>query len=73
VNCVRPPFFVAPEILRVLWALRVKAFSDGARELQSGVGERFVKPGRGFRQLSGFEDRSAVQAFHIFRVGILGD
>jgi hypothetical protein len=67
------PFSVSPEFLCVLRALCVKAFSGLTEEARSCVGERFVKAGGWLRQLAGLEDRSAVQTFHIFRVGILGD
>ena len=65
--------FASLEFLCVLCALCVKALSDGAEETDLRVGKRLVKAGRWFRQFAGFEDRSAVQAFHIFCVGILGD
>jgi hypothetical protein len=51
----------------------LKLFLNWRKKIRSCVGERFVKAGGWFRHLAGLEDHSAVQTFHIFRVGILGD
>jgi hypothetical protein len=39
----------------------------------SGVGKRFIKAGTLVVALACFEYRPAIQAFHIFRIAILGN
>ena len=51
----------------------LKPFPIEYKNSRLRVGKRFVEAARWFRQLAGFEDRPAIEAFHIFRVGILGD
>jgi hypothetical protein len=73
VNGVYLLLFVSLKFVSVLCAHCVEAFSDAAEESQLGVRERLIEARGRFRQLAGFKDRSTIQTFHIFRVGILGD